>query len=107
MSSWKRVNPIEHWNAPNKPAVYVIYLDGRPVYVGQTTRLRTRLEQHKFNWGYSGRLITPWGEFHTDTKIRCKYRLSRRAGDWLMWELRLIWKLQPIYNVRSRLRVVA
>jgi len=107
MADWKKIDPTLHWRAPNTPAVYVIYLDGAPVYVGQTTRLRTRLEQHKFNWSYAGSLITPWGRFHGDTKILCKYRLSRRMGDWLMWELRLIWKLQPRYNIRSKVKVAA
>lgn len=106
-SGWHKGCPIKFWQMPTRPAVYVIYIDGAPVYVGQTTRLRTRIEQHKFDWGYDAKLKTPWGDFPKDSTIHCKYRLSRRAGDWLMWELRLIWKLQPRFNIKSRVRAAA
>jgi len=104
MTEWKTIVPTDHWEAPNRPAVYVFFLDGEAVYVGQTSQLKKRLEQHGITWGYDGKLKTPWGSFPTTTEATCKFRLSRKIGDWLMWEQRLIWRLQPRYNIKSRVR---
>ena len=40
-------HPIQAPDAPTTFGVYVIYLDGFPVYVGQARNLRNRLRDHR------------------------------------------------------------
>lgn len=87
---------------PNKPCVYAIYFDGLLVYVGQTNRLANRFSGHAFRYGFGKEIITPWGECAGDTHITIKAKFSERLGDWAMWEIRLISRLQPRFNTHHR-----
>lgn len=105
MSHWLEVHKGQ---LPRGPGVYVVYQDGVVVYVGSTTVLsdRCRVYRRKAsgiqkNYGErdpnEGCLWTPWGPVAPGA-IRIKVKQSRRLGDWLMWEYRLISRLQPRYN---------
>lgn len=100
MSGWLRCDPsmFGHRVIPRAPGVYVIFHAGRPIYVGQSTDLRTRVLSYNFRPGYSRVVLTPWGPLDDDGSFHCRYRVSRKRGDWLMWEFRLIVRLKPQFN---------
>ena len=93
--------PEENHCFPDIPACYAIYCDGELVYIGQSYRLSSRLSSYHIHiniWGTASdpRIwATPWGQFET---VRVKFKRSRRYGDWLMREARLIRRLQPRFN---------
>lgn len=82
MSYWKMV-----FLPPMKPGVYVVIgrETGKVEYVGSSVNLYLRVSQHK--WMREGDWVV-------------KVKPSRRKGDWLMEEYRLIERLQPTRNVR-------
>ena len=100
-SDWRGTKWIELtfttslWKTQDIPGVYVIYVDKRIVYVGQTLNIHKRLLSYKFRYSYTGSIITPWG-FCKKLKIKIQY--SSKFGDWAMKELRLINRFQPIHN---------
>ena len=79
------------------PGCYVVYLDGKVAYVGQTADISRRfLTGHRFRLSrYSSWINTPWGR-HVGVTIKVSY--SVKYGDWAMRELRLIRRLQPPQN---------
>jgi hypothetical protein len=81
LSYWRTLGNRKE--APVAAGIYVLIEDGQAVYVGQSRDLRHRLSCH----------MPPEG-----TVIKVK--TSRRYGDWLMDELRLIRRLRPRRNVR-------
>lgn len=83
---------------PSKPCVYAVYFDGRLVYIGQTNNLMNRFSSGRFRHGYENEIITPWGEIPGGTVVTIKAKYSERYGDWAMWEIRLIHRLQPEFN---------
>jgi excinuclease UvrABC nuclease subunit len=95
---WLAVDPFRKWALPSLPGVYVVFIEGRVAYVGQSSNIRTRFTEHNFEHGYGHDLHTPWGDFHKDTSVTMKIKLSRRLGDWTMWEVRLIATLKPYFN---------
>lgn len=98
-SRWLTLEDDDALHAPRGPACYVVYVDGRLVYVGSTENLYSRLRNHITDpIGFPGRFRTPWGEGLAGV---VKYRPSRRFGDWLMVEARLIRRLKPFGNVRG------
>lgn len=87
------------------PGCYAIYCDDVLVYVGSSTNLRARClaygRHSRFARHPAGRHIPvlrfPWGiSSYRGFYVKVKY--SRRLGDWLMWEWRLIARLQPRHN---------
>ena len=94
-SRWVSFTP-DDTNVPPLPACYVVYLDGKLSYIGQTTDLRRMWLNHKIEiCRYSRAVQTPWGR-HVD--VLFKVRFSTRYGDWAMREQRLIMRLQPPMN---------
>jgi excinuclease UvrABC nuclease subunit len=89
---------------PRVSCCYVIYLDGRLKYIGSTNDLRNRFSGHAFRYGYGRNIHTPWGDFSDDIKFIIKYKPSKKYGDWLMIEARLIRKLRPEYNKKLKRR---
>lgn len=87
---------------PSLPGVYVVILDGRAIYVGQSENIRLRfISQHRVK--RTGNIVkTPWGELPVKDTLRIKFKISRRMGDWAMWEVRLIKRLRPEFNVRLK-----
>lgn len=103
MSRWSKACLLrDEDSVPHRPGVYVIYIYDRPVYVGQSSNLALRLRSYKFRYGYNRNIKTPWGDFHDEAPVYCKFKTTRRLGDWLMWEYRLIQKLQPEHNKVSK-----
>lgn len=87
-------------NFPDVPACYAIYIDGEVAYVGQSFRLSSRLSSYHIHVNLFGVRaddwwVTPWGKF---AHVRIKFKRSRRYGDWLMREARLIRRLKPRFN---------
>lgn len=113
MSNWIKFNPMGD-GLPARAGVYVVFLDGKAVYVGQSLNLRKRFATggggHNIRHGYGKNVHTPWGDFDNDAagpRITGKYRVPRRYGEHLMWEARLIMKLQPMFNRRGKSRWMA
>lgn len=83
------------------PGCYAIYLDEALVYIGQTQNLRRRLRRYGISVEYlRGRGLvvhTPWA---TGRTVTIKVRRSRRFGDWLMAEARLVRRLRPRFNTK-------
>ncbi len=95
---WTTFNPMTTLDAPAKPAVYVFYIGGEPVYIGQTANLRNRLSNHRIRHGYARNIVTPWLTVRDDVSVYGKAKITKRFGDWAMWELRLIKRLRPMFN---------
>lgn len=98
MSFWQQLNPFLRGDIPTRPGCYVIFFNGEAVYVGQSNNLRSRFSRHHFRLGYARNVHTPWGELPDNVVVTAKFKPSRRLGDWLMWEIRLINRLQPDFN---------
>ena len=103
MTHWRSVEwPEGDSDIPKEAGCYVIYLDGALAYIGSSKHLAHRLAHHPMKIRrYSAWIDTPWG---SATKILVKFRISDRPGDWLMWEYRLIKRLQPAGNKRGTKR---
>jgi hypothetical protein len=80
-------------HAHNLPGIYVIYLDGKLSYVGQSNTPKYRFCQHKFrSYEY---YETPWGKFKN---MYAKIKYPSKYGVEAMIEKRLIKKLKPVFN---------
>ncbi len=100
---WLNSLHIPNVRLPEAPGVYV-FLSGRHVdYVGSSGNLANRLRSYRFqiDQDISAQVYTPWCNENPNTRLICKFRLSRRYGDWLSEEARLIWKLKPMYNKKG------
>jgi hypothetical protein len=86
------------WRAKRIPGVYVMYIDRKLAYVGQSVNILHRLECHRFRWMPDGRLQTRWG-YYKKAFIKVKY--SQQFGEWAMLEARLIQRLQPYLNQKG------
>jgi excinuclease UvrABC nuclease subunit len=110
MTTWteyRLLEPRERIALPKCAGVYVIYFDGRPVYVGQSVNVANRLAGHKLRHAYARYIITPWVDVPDTTRITVKVKPSRRLGDWAMLEIRLIARLQPEFNTHHLRRRAA
>ena len=94
-SKWIRYDVTDIVLIPSMPGCYVIYLNDQLTYIGQSTNVRKRLENHGIRIGYGAAIFTPWG---TATEVWFKVRFSSEYGDWAMRELRLIKRIQPPAN---------
>lgn len=96
-SKWVTLNPENLSDIPRLPACYVIYLDNKLSYIGQSANVYKRFYNYGIgptrysNYGSQ----TPWGRVR---QITVKFRFSTRYGDWAMRELRLIHRLRPPLN---------
>jgi hypothetical protein len=81
----------------DRPGVYAVYGDGELLYVGSSSvSVLFRIHNgHCIGPCFNGRAATPWGTYDT---VIIKHSYSRRAGDWLMREYRLINRLRPWWN---------
>ncbi len=107
MSRWQTIR--RGGVIPATPGCYVVYVGGDICYIGSSQNLRQRLKRYwiKRRLKYrrvrsrllqpTGLAWTPWGP-HSVESIVIKVKVSRRRGDWLMWEHRLIARLQPFFN---------
>lgn len=94
MSSWTTVSLVPSLRIEDQiqssPGVYVIFGDGLLVYIGSSRDVGARLRSHLVATGSGEGFKTKWGLFK-DTKI--KIRPSKKYGDWLMYEARLLRRL--------------
>lgn len=103
MYGWKSFDYLKgRFELPRVACCYAVYFDGVLSYIGSTHDLRNRFSGHAFRHSYGKSFITPWGEFDLPLKITIKYSVSRRYGDWLMREARLIRRLKPVFNKRLK-----
>lgn len=91
-------------NLPTCAGVYVVFFDGIAVYVGQSRNVANRFYDHSLRYGYAKNIHTPWCDLPSTTRVTVKVKRSRRYGDWAMDELRLIARIQPIYNSQHKAR---
>lgn len=106
--AWVSVDYLKNTSGlPRVACCYVIYFNSELKYIGSTNDLRNRFSGHSIRYGYWNELITPWGDFPNSTNFIIKYKPSRKYGDWLMLEARLIKKLQPAFNSKLKGRRVA
>jgi len=96
---WKRAMLPEHeHHIPRKPGCYAAYLDGILVYVGSTQNLHSRILNYAVSVRrQTGLCQTPWGSAQI---VGIKFQETRKYGDWLMLEARLIRRLRPTANKR-------
>lgn len=100
--NWEPFDPFDGADLPVGPGVYVIYIDGAVAYIGSSSNLKARLGQHRIRRDHAQNIKTPWGKLRWHRQVVGKYRRSQRLGDWLMRELRLIYRLHPKFNIRGR-----
>ena len=80
--------------APASPGCYAVLARGRVLYLGSAVNIRKRLQDHGLGCRWSRRRC-PWGELSSIELRTCG---SRRFGDWLAREARLIRRLRPPGN---------
>lgn len=79
---------------PRCAGVYVVFIDGQVKYVGSSWNLCERFTYYRiFRDGDAWQ--TPWGR---SANFNIKIKKTRRVGDWLMDEYRLIRRLKPVLN---------
>lgn len=95
--SWYELDLVFKANWPSSPGVYAVYLDGILSYIGSSNNIEARLRGYNIRPGYAPGFFSFWGR-HNDLKI--KARVSKRDGEWLMREYRLIQRLTPPLNIQ-------
>ena len=90
---------------PRVACVYAIYHRNSLIYVGSTENLRQRLRNHfkTRSWRDRRMVCTPWGKCLA-SELFVKFRPSKKLGDWLMREYRLINRLKPRCNQKQMRR---
>jgi excinuclease UvrABC nuclease subunit len=98
-SRWKIADwRTEAWcEIPAEAGVYVIYVNGHLLYIGSSCNLKKRLNTRRINFATGGpyEIKTPWGWADS---VKVKYSKSKKFGDWLMREVRLIRRIRPEDN---------
>jgi hypothetical protein len=94
-SRWRTITATDQ-DYPPFAGVYVFLIDNKPAYIGSSKNLRFRLREYQVRLSFLGdSIITPWG---THTNVSLKVKFSRRKGEWLFDEYRLIDRLRPTHN---------
>ncbi len=93
VGSWRVVNSSTTLTGGG---CYAIYRGSSLIYIGSTSNLRQRLQSH---WRAAAR----WRTSATEP-LSIKVKPSRRRGDWLMIEYRLILRLCPKMNRMHNIR---
>lgn len=83
-----------------RSAVYVIYIDNKLVYVGESINLYNRMTSYRGNEIKicNGKISTIWGKGFS-VYVKAKY--PSKYGEEAMIERRLIRRLRPICNRRN------
>ena len=104
---WEEFDPTLPSSAKPAPGCYVIFVGGRAAYVGQSDNVRRRMKNHGMvnvcgPNHFDGQTLTPWGDFPWSfAPVTGRVRYSRRVGEHLMTEARLIYRLRPEFNRRG------
>lgn len=103
-TSWKvcvidRSSDLPFHGLPAKPGVYVIYSGKRIVYIGSSKNINNRLKDHVYQKDRgNAHYARASRDISTLDVMVVKYKLSKKHGDWLMFEARLINRLRPPWN---------
>jgi hypothetical protein len=89
--TWSEIRPE---NAPHAPGLYALFSGPTLLYIGSAVSIRDRLTEH----GLRPRRFTIPAAWALVPRLRLKIAASRRPGDWLMREYRLIRRLRPPRN---------
>ena len=107
MSQWQTISFYKLDSIPANPGVYAIYNESDLVYIGQAVDLLARMRRHRYVVLGTKEPSTRWDkdglEVYERKNLRVKYRLSKKVGEWLSAEFRLVSRLQPLLNTRKLL----
>ncbi len=98
--NWRTIWPTNRtpW-VPYGPHVYAIYVDGRLIYVGSSADLPNRMCQYAFKATGDGQWSCRVRNRRiVAAEIYLMVKKSRKYGQWLMDEARLIRRLRPEMN---------
>jgi excinuclease UvrABC nuclease subunit len=106
--TWRTVDLLKPWELPQQAGVYAFLKEGRVIYIGSTVNIRDRFRSYgaarrRFDYDYDR--ATHFEEYRLPDRmvgVVVKVSVSRRYGDWLMRELRLIRRLNPDWNSKGR-----
>jgi predicted GIY-YIG superfamily endonuclease len=96
---WHRFDAWRPNSLPPCAACYVLSLDETVIYVGQTLNLRARFYSHRIQSVAESQYESAWGQLDGRLVLRAKF--GDKYGDWAMREARLIFRLQPMFNLRN------
>ena len=74
---------------------YVIFVNRKCIYIGQSENIKKRLKDHIQIARYSNTWKTSWGYF---LKIEIAVRKEKIKFERIMIESRLIYKIKPLFN---------
>jgi excinuclease UvrABC nuclease subunit len=90
MTRWHTTRELSRFSKlPDVPGVYVVYMNGHVYYIGSSSNLCRRIRKTFQQYERTSM---------RESSFEIKYSLSRRYGDWLMREARLIRRLSPRAN---------
>lgn len=82
-----------------RPGCYVIYGDGKLLYIGQSINVRNRIKTYDIHYARDFKIcFTLKGRDLKFNTFAIKVCYSKKVGDWAMQEIRLINRLKPEYN---------
>lgn len=91
---------VSDYEFQRRAGVYVIFSGPAVVYVGSSVDMVARMSSYQVRrWGKRHCPSVPWAGL-PDIKIKVKY--TRKYGEWLMVELRLIERLKPKFNRKHK-----
>ena len=93
--SWSEVR-LKPWdkNVLPWPGVYAIYNDEELVYIGSSQNLKSRIKRYKAK--DPDEIWSSW---------RLKVRYTKKIGEWIFREIRLIYRLAPTNNRQTYRKV--
>lgn len=95
---WIKYTDMSYLSFEEAGGCYVVYSNGKPIYVGQSSNVSKRIGSHRIWQSRSdGLFYTPWGD---KPKVYIKVKYHKRYGAWLECEARLIKRIKPKFNFR-------
>ncbi len=83
------------------PGVYAIYYGSNLVYIGSSRHVQRRIAEHSV-------ILTQQGIFadfiirgNPNHRVKIKVSYSKKYGEWLMREARLLKRLKPLFNLKG------
>ncbi len=92
---WRKLTRFDiDWGKeiPERPGVYALYLENSLLYIGSSSNLKSRLNNHPF--------VRRSDSVRTDFKY-LKFKVCSKYGEWLMLEARLIKRAKPPLNLKG------
>lgn len=102
MKHWTTISIDDTTSWPRGPGVYALFNMRRLVYIGSAQNLYRRLLEHGIHRVHHASWFPRQGcEPVPRAHLALRIAASRRMGDWLMREYRLVRRLKPCFNVRG------